>query len=941
MMTIRRIIATVMSIILMTTSLPCTALAAEDSSLYSIRVSNGSTIESYDVITENGELFFSAEAYGKLTRYEFISGDGNYGYQLGAKLIVVDPKAGKLIIPCQQYTAAMDNIIHVDGVDYLPASQLLPWMNVACSAYSGMLEIVPDGISLWEIVSDFSYEQYMFNLDKEYGDSVFDIIGLTAMSVFDTMLNLRWDRLIPADGTLTGASSSSSLYDYECYKTALVEIAQENPFSYEQTEMILNDAVKANKGLDNLEDVFGIDLDKIQLDTESYLRELGMELEDVILFDDLMDTWQMLRESITSYSQVSKYIDILSVLKSYELAIETDREYRDYVSWLSEKDTGNVLFNHALKEISVVLDENWGAAYSAYTRFGSQIFSDSAETLVDAVVNNITNDTIINASNVFKNGFFGSLGSYMSAAKLIYSKIIPVASGYEGMAKAGVLEKIQDYCWSMANLLQQEALTQENIIHIRQSYLTALKASKKMYASMQDTMDVKILNAITVFDGERLLDYQFNRIDEKILQLVASADNTLNDSTDGKKEYQENLQNLFSQLNYMQNGDADALVGKWYLYCNGWCDNKGNWHDIDMYCIDLREDGSVSVDYGVVLSEYYEGYVGTWAVVSNESNQFQITLYVAGGETKLGVETQQNVYLTNIKATLTDNRMELELLDGDGLCLIFGEDYERDLSSDEWVSRQQEELFSVQPDASYMGQWGNNHLSDGVWERTLTIHSVSGNSIYFDLFYYRIANFTNQTAVINSDGTASFTLSDGSYTVSGKLAFDDNVTVYIHQSWHPYIDAGLMEYARLITKTAESAETEPSDSVLEEAESWLENIDDTELVWKIAGLMEKVLKANPGVYEARVLLPEGAATQEVYSGSRFLKLDNVQVNGYWIETTGLSFSADCVDDKVTFFVWTESGSTDIGWVYDWDGNLIRDYDGQTLSDYVLGIFEQD
>lgn len=38
--------------------------------------------------------------------------------------------------------------------------------------------------------------------------------------------------------------------------------------------------MNANKGRSKLEDVFGIDLDKIQLDTESYLIELGMELED-------------------------------------------------------------------------------------------------------------------------------------------------------------------------------------------------------------------------------------------------------------------------------------------------------------------------------------------------------------------------------------------------------------------------------------------------------------------------------------------------------------------------------------------------------------------------------------------------------------------------------------------------------------------------------------
>lgn len=941
MKTIRRIIAAVLSTILVAVILPVDTLGAEDHKMTSIRISNGSSVESYDVITENGELYFSAESYGKLTRYAFFAGNGNYGYQLGVKLIVIDPDTREMMIPCQHYTTALNNIIQIDGVDFLPASQLLPWMNVACSVYDGMLEIVPDGISLWEIIEDFSYEQYMFNLAEGYGDSVSDIVGLSAMSVFDTILNLRVDRLIPVDGTITGASGGGSLYDYKCYKTALAEIAQEDPFSYEKVETVLNTTVKVNKGLDKIEEVFGIDVDMIQVDTESYLRELGMELEDVILFDDLVDTWQMLRESVTSYAQVSKYMDILSVLKSYELAIETDREYREYISWLSEKNTGNVLFDHALRETAVALDENWGTAYSVYTRFGSQILSDSAKAFINAVVNNTANDTIINLSHTFKSDFWGSLGSYMSAAKLIYSKIVPVADGYEGMSKVGVLEKIQDYCWFMANQLQNEELSEDTVTHIRQSYLTALKVSQKMYQSMQDTMDVKIFDVITVFDGEGLLDYQFNRIKEKMLQLVASSDNTLNDSVAGKEEYQDNLKKLFLQLNYHRKGDADAIVGKWYLYRNGQRDRKGNWHDIDMYSLELREDGSVSADYGVVLSEYYEGYIGTWSAVSDDTNQFQITLFVAGGKTELGGDMPQNVYTTTIQATILEDQMKLELLDGDGLCLIFGEGYERNLSSDEWIGRQQQRIDSIHPDESYIGQWGNHYLSDGLCDRILTIHSISGNVLCFDLFYYRIANFTNQIAVINPDGTASFTLTDGSNSVSGMLAFGDTIVVYINQSEHPYIDAGLVEYTRLLPEAAEPAITEPADFSSEEAESWLETIDDTELAWKIACLMEKVLNENPGVYEARVLLPEGASPEAVDDGYRFLILENVQVNGCWVTDTGTSYAAFGSADHVIFYLWTSGGSSDIGWVYDWDGNLIRDYEGQTLSDHAMIAAELD
>ena len=42
------------------------------------------------------------------------------------------------------------------------------------------------------------------------------------------------------------------------------------------------------------------------------------------------------------------------------------------------------------------------------------------------------------------------------------------------MAKVDVLESIQDHCWNLAGNLQNEELTEENIVHIRQSYMTAL-----------------------------------------------------------------------------------------------------------------------------------------------------------------------------------------------------------------------------------------------------------------------------------------------------------------------------------------------------------------------------------------------------------------------------------------------------------------------------------
>lgn len=513
----QRITSFVLMFAMLVALLPTSVYAKEDekTDAVSIRVSNGSSVLTYDVIFKNGEIYFPAETYGQITNYEFTTGNGNYGYQLGAKWIIINSETGEMVIPVQHYTADIGEVIHKDGTDYLPASALLPWMNVACNVNNNILEIVPDGISLWEIVDELDYSGYMFNLYEEYGDSVSDIAGLTAMSVFDTVIHLRWDRLIPADGTITGAANGGSLYDYKCYKAALTEIAQIDPFSYEQAESVIGDVVKVNNGLDKIEEAMGLDESKKQLELDSYLRELGTDEDVVLLFYDLTETWQNLREGIKAYDQISKYLDILSILKAYELVVETDTEYREYINWLARQEIDNTLFDRALDETTKVLDENMGVLYSMYIKWGHQLLSDLPENVVSAIANNTMNDAVIEACNLYKGSIFSSLGKYMAIAQVVYGVIFPVTDGYEGMAKAGVLEAIQDYCWSLAMQLQDDELTPETITYIRQSYITALQASKKNYESKQETMDAKILGMITVFDGEGLLDYQFNKIDKK------------------------------------------------------------------------------------------------------------------------------------------------------------------------------------------------------------------------------------------------------------------------------------------------------------------------------------------------------------------------------------------------------------------------------------------
>ena len=524
----------ILSLLLQFIFIPVNASEASTPQPTYLRIFNGNTEETYTVLYLDNEVYFPAESYEKLTNYTLISGNGTYGYQLGSKTIVINVQRREMQIPAQQYTGKIGNIITLDGIDYLPASELLPWMNVACNVHNGVLEIVPDGVSIWEIIDELTYSEYMFNIYEEYGDSISSIAGLSAMIVFDTFINIRFNRLISADGTITGLAKGNSLYDYECYKSALVEIAQTDSFSGENAQNVIDSVVNVNKGLDALEKIYEYDEYESLLDFGGFLTELGVDAEVLSNFYLFSDIWETFRILGSGYSEVQKHFDVISVLKTYEIIVKTDNEYRNYIKWLSEKQTGNTLFDNALDDTVLLLDENIGLIYSSLMNLASKFVQNTAEDFM-----------------------LGSLSLHIDVAKLVYSTIIPVSRGFEGAAKSGVVETIQDYCWSLANSLQQKEMTAENIAHIRQSYLCALKASKINYEVLQDLFNVK---AITLFDGEGLLSDKIAAIDEKILQLIASGDATENDSIEGKDDYQRNLRTIFAELETSKQATADVTL---------------------------------------------------------------------------------------------------------------------------------------------------------------------------------------------------------------------------------------------------------------------------------------------------------------------------------------------------------------------------------------------
>lgn len=703
MKSVNRLVAIWVILCLVGTVFPVQPIYAEASEnnyqFIQVPVYNGNETKSFEVICYEGDFYFSAEDYSLLTKYSYSAGNQKIAYSLGDKTIIIDPEEEKMTIGVLNYSGKTGTVIRNGGKIYLSASILLPWLNVACNQVGYGLEIIPDGISLWEITNKLDYNSYLFNLNETMDNSVADVAGLCAMSIFDTLINIRWDRLVPVDGTVTGAMHGASLYDYKCYVSALSELGSYE-FDYpEDLESAVEDLVNVNSGLNSYEELFDIDERQEIASIETSLREMGASDETLNQFFEESARWNTLREGLTSYEKISKYINVFSILKNVELTAQTSDDYRDFLVWLSNSEEDNTLLKLAATTATAYLDKNTGVFVSMLMNYSKKVLDEIPGNGFDAITKGVVDPTAISDCASFSGTFFGSAELYMGISKLFYSYVIPVSSGYEGMAKAGIIENIQDTCWSHARTLRSEAITAEKVMLIRQNLLTALQASKMNYKAHQDMMDVKILSLIPVFQSEGLLDSQIQKIEKAIMELIASSSNSINDSIEGKEEYCASLRALFAQLlDKIPKDDFQigSLFGIWNFYSGGtWANNYSDLYGYHGYQLHFSMDGTISIFHYIMNSGVDESYEGTWEIINDTKHGILLRLNVTGGAPVLGEEFIPEAFSGDIQLALQDDSLIISLVSGELYGIAFEKSYKCEYKAEDWIKLQKEQLGAL------------------------------------------------------------------------------------------------------------------------------------------------------------------------------------------------------------------------------------------------------
>lgn len=513
-------------------------------------ISNGDASETYLALITSNDIYLSAKSFGDITKYKFIDGSARYGYKLGRKLVSVDKATGEIDVDLFNIKNAVGDIMSLDGEDYLSASCLLPWLNVSCNVNDDdRIEIIPDEASLWDVIYDIDYNADMFNISTDIGTSTKDTVGLISTVVFDTIINVRWDRLIPS--MKADSKWYETVYDYKCYVNALTEMATDGTEGFfSKADRTTNAVLKASKSLGDIYDSFNCDL----------FHDLDPDDEAVQMLQEFLLNWEQFREITDAFGNAKKYFDILGAFKTYELFLNTSVEYREYISWLSHYDTGNALFNHAAREVDLKISDRKGSLFTLAIEFGRSLFKELPEKWIEGALKDATDDILQTMSNSLSKGFFHSLSTYMLGAKAFFKAVFPITKGYSEISKIGILEAIQDDSYNIALDLMHEKMTKENVMHIRQSMIMALQSSKMCYDAFKQTTDAKILNCIDIFQTDGAFDFLIDGIDEKIAALIASRDYTENDSIEGKKEYEQRLKDSFSQLRSIY--DNNGEIGK-------------------------------------------------------------------------------------------------------------------------------------------------------------------------------------------------------------------------------------------------------------------------------------------------------------------------------------------------------------------------------------------
>lgn len=107
--------------------------------------------------------------------------------------------------------------------------------------------------------------------------------------------------------------------------------------------------------------------------------------------------------------------------------------------------------------------------------------------------------------------------------------------------------------------------------------------------------------------------------------------------------------------------------------------------------------------------------------------------------------------------------------------------------------------------SKYIGVWAEYTFSDDVPETELIINNIDGNKVDYEIMFYRLAGYYNQTAYIDDNGVINFKTvenEESSQPIQGTITLSgDSVNLNITSSEQRSITPRSIEFYTKTTKS--------------------------------------------------------------------------------------------------------------------------------------------
>ena len=633
-------------------------------------------VKTVDALIEENDIYVEAEQLASMTRYSYKTTKEDKGiFRLGMKTVVVDYKNQTLKV--NNTKQAFSGAIVSNGKYFLPFSEITPWLNVSVDHDKGCIRLESDTLSYWEVLEDFEPSDYYFFYAKEMGDNLTSVVGLSAVHIFDSLLNLGdvWKKTV----TVKGAEDGTTLYDYEVYVDAFREFGLPEDSASEALGVVkkigntFSNYSKLNnkfiQGMESEECYEEIAYAIGKLTSRDLLQDMG----DSKYYREMLigegskvigeyDAWAS--KSATwpeNYKYINKAFKMVNAGFACLNIMRTDTaSYAKALDYIYLRDNAQTTEGEKLaaKKVVSMMESNVGAVLESVKPLANEFVIDYCENLAKATINKVVEKEIPKSS----------IGTYLTIVDASLSLFWPINKAYGEVAKLPVYTAIQQNAFDAFSdsRITSAEVSEEALEMSRMTAIIYLKAARKCFEAKDSMM--------SVWGASGLLNHYYDNVNEMIgefeLCLLAQENDAICDKkgfTEEIRQYLEDLGLLIKNNNTetdttKPDSSTDPLVaqflGEWYYYTLE-SDLEVVWQ------IRFKDHGEVVLMSGYMYSEpsYYEK--GTWSV-TNIFGRYILSLSIDGSNCDCIV-------------TFDGNLMKIEKKSGDDIKGIeYGQWYERD-----------------------------------------------------------------------------------------------------------------------------------------------------------------------------------------------------------------------------------------------------------------------